>query len=101
MNDLNVAWNKAIRKMWRLHYTTHTNLLGPIGGQQYTFEQIVCRFFKFSERLAKCKNSFLNCLVSNCKINCHSYLKTNLKFIGFKYGALNCDIGAMCSIVVS
>ena len=32
-NDICIEWNKAARRVWRLPYTAHTNMLGPLSGQ--------------------------------------------------------------------
>jgi len=84
MNELFAAWNKAIRKIWRLPYTAHTSVLGPINGQPHISEQLVCRFARFYERLVQRKNDFVN-FMKICMHNGRSHMKRNLNFIYFNY----------------
>ena len=98
INDLYVAWNKSVRKIWGLPYTAHTRLLGPISGQPHISGQIASRFARFYERLCKCKNIFVNFMMRNCLFNKRSYFKCNVKFIYFNHGTqVQIDGASQCA----
>ncbi len=46
-NQLCTAWNKAIRKVWKLPPTAHTCMLGPLNGNLHILDQLVIRFIRF------------------------------------------------------
>ena len=58
--SLCVAWNKALRRVWRLPYMTHTCLLGPLNGQIHIADQLNIRFIKFVNRMVHSCNPIVS-----------------------------------------
>ncbi len=93
-SDICTEWNKAVRKVWRLPYTAHTNMLGPLNGQCHIFEQFVNRFIKFYNRMCHSKNDTVNFLSNVAIQNMQSVTRKNMLFIKWRYNVdiLNCNV---------
>ena len=98
--SLCVAWNKALRRVWRLPYMTHrpTCLLGPLNGQIHIADQLNIRFIRFVNRMLHSRNPIVSFIGKYSAIYGNGFIKKNVLSIKWKY---DCDItmmNKMCSV---
>ena len=81
-----ISWNKSVRNILRLPYTTHTWILGPLLGQPHIHCQLQQRTLRF---LCSIQNNN-NILVSDCwkyaSNNANSPLGYNIAYFRNSYG---------------
>ena len=83
------TWNKAIRKIWKLPNTTHTNLLTSIANQMHVKEQLVCRFAKFVHKMQTCSNPIVYSLLKMSERSVFGSIGKNIAYMKAVYG---CDV---------
>ena len=104
MNDLRVAWRKAIRRLWKLPYTTHCKLLPDIAMQMPIDVSIYKRFSKhFVSGLFHKNKSVSGVFKSSLFYN--SRLSNNFRYIAkhcdmYSWNVFNEPIGAMPEAVI-
>jgi hypothetical protein len=62
LDKLYVAWNKSVRRIFRLPYRTHTNILPAIIGKPHIHRACLVHFTNFSHKLLKSGNPILRSL---------------------------------------
>ena len=88
-----VAWNKAVRRIWRLPYIAHTNILGPLNGQLHISDQFAIRFVKFYKRMLNSKNAIVNFIAHMAHDNRSGFIYKNVTNIKWKYDINMFDTG--------
>ena len=85
MNGLCVAWRAAIKKVWRIPRTTHSDILPFIAGAMppnLCFEK---RTINFVNKLLKSKNKTVNMITGMAIHGSHSVLGQNIKYLTHRY----------------
>ena len=85
MNGLYVAWRIAMRRVWRVPWNTHNNMLPILAGvlpPNLCFDK---RAIHFCNKLLKSKNKTVNMITGMALYGSHSVLGKNLKFLLYKY----------------
>ena len=82
---LYTAWNKAVRRLLRLPFKTHCNLLGPILGIPHIKEQVAHRFLKMYNSMLTSENSYVRNMATRCTYISNSCIGSNVLFL-YKYG---------------
>ena len=85
MNNLYVAWRTAIKKVWRVPWTTHSNILPILAGVMPPNLNFDKRAIKFSNQLLKSKNKTVNMITGMAIHGSHSVLGQNIKYLSYKY----------------
>ncbi len=83
--DICVEWNKAVRKVWRLPYMAHTNILGPLNGQLHISDQFAVRFVKFYMRMVNSKNTLVNFISRMANDNRSGFIYKNINDLKWRY----------------
>ncbi len=86
-NQFSTAWNKAIRKVWRLPPTAHTSMLGPLKWNLHILDQLVICFIRFYNRITYSDNAIVSFIARLAMSNKQSYLRSNILYIKWTYGA--------------
>ena len=81
LSNLVVAWNKAVRKIWKLPYKCHTRFLPQIFNTSHIKSQLFIRFLKFTY---SCLNS-ANSLVSSLSL---FFAHDNTSLLGYNFGSV-------------
>ena len=66
IEDIYVAWQKAIRRIFNLPCNTHRYLLPFVAGSSHIRVNLVNRFNNFFNALMSCDNKIIELLVYNC-----------------------------------
>ena len=101
IKTLLTAWNKAVRRIYKLPGTCHTRLLPHIMGCLSLKEQLICRFAKFVQNMSKCNNSIVVTVLQNSCSNTRSTLGRNIKYIKHHYNTdiLKCNMGTLRNLL--
>ena len=86
-----IAWRKCIRKLFKLNYRTHSQLLPYICEDMPIDVQLHCRFGKFVNTCLISKNDLLRIVSNNAIGNPLSNLSSSLNVICYKY-----DLNKQC-----
>ena len=85
MNELTVAWRLAVKKVWRIPWTTHSRILPILADSMppnLIFEK---RAIRFCNQLIKSKNKTVKTITGMAIHGSHSVLGHNIKYLTFKY----------------
>ena len=91
-NKLKVTWRKALRRLFKLPYRTHCNLLPCITSILPVDVLIDLRFLKHMSTGFKHKNSTVRFLFSMCSTLDMSLMARNFRYICHKYCIKSCDV---------
>ena len=61
-----VNWRNALRRIWRIPYNTHCDMLPLLASQSPIDVQLYCRFVKFYRSLTESENSLVRFLSKFC-----------------------------------
>ena len=84
--DICITWNKCVRRVMAIPYTTHTALLGPIMGCVHISLRFVKRFCKFIDTMYNSSNKIVKYFYLNACYSAQSPIGRNLAMMRFKYG---------------
>ena len=85
MEPLYIAWRKCVRRIFRLPYTTHCNLL-PIIANDLSLEfKLHNRYLNFLDSLCGSKNSCVNLCVKLIGIGSQSIVSNSLSYLCYLY----------------
>jgi hypothetical protein len=86
VNDLCIAWRKALRMIWKVHPMTHCDIIQAISGFEPLLIQLCRRFVKFVKKCLHCDNEVVR-VVSNIALNNPmSALCCNFRDLNYTYG---------------
>ena len=89
IEDIYVAWQKAIRRILNLPYNTHRYLLPFVAGSSHLRVKLVNRFNNFFNALMSSDNKIIELLVYNCHLS-NTPLGLNRKFMNM-YNCYKCN----------
>ena len=89
-----VTWNKSVRKILKLPYTTHTWILGPLLDQSHIHYQLQVRTLRFISLMYNSRNVLITACVKSAINNANSLLGHNIAYFRNNYG-INFSYG-MC-----
>ena len=90
INDIYVAWQKAIRRIFNLPYNTHRYLLPFVAGSSHIRVNLVNRFNNFFKALMSSDNKIIEILVNNCHFS-NAPLGLNRKSMNICYNCYKCN----------
>ena len=85
MYDLYLAWRSSIKKVWRIPWTTHSNMLPLLAGvlpPDLMFEK---RAIGFINKLLKSENKTVQMITGMAIYGTNSVLGKNFKHLSYKY----------------
>ncbi len=85
VGNITIAWNKAVRKIWKLPYDSHRVLLCGLNNGQHFGDYIFKGFCKMYDCMLKSTNSILSFLFSMCENDCRCILAKNVRHICDKW----------------
>ena len=85
MNDLYFAWRKAIRRVWKIPWTTHSNLLPHLAGVLPPELAFAKRSISFIKLLLNSSNKVVKMITGMGLCGPHSFIGQNYKFLYYKY----------------
>ena len=89
IEDIYVAWQKAIRRIFNLPCNTHRYLLPFVAGSSHIRVNLVNRFNNFFNALMSSDNKIIELLVYNCHFS-NTALGLNRKFMNM-YNCYKCN----------
>ena len=85
MNDLYVAWRKAIRRVWKIPWSTHSNLLPHLAGVLPPELSFAKRTISFIKLLLNSNNKVVKMITGMGLCGTHSFIGQNYRFLYYKY----------------
>ena len=85
MNSLYVAWRTAMRKVWRIPWTTHNDFLPMLADVMPPNLMLEKRAITFSHQLLNSNNRTVNMITGMALHGSHSVLGQNMKYLIYKY----------------
>ena len=76
-----VNWRNALRRIWRIPYNTHCDMLPLLASQSPIDIQLYCRFLKFYRSLTESENSLVRFLSKFCTFKHRSTMSNNFNRI--------------------
>ena len=89
IEDIYVAWQKAIRRIFNLQYNTHRYLLPFVAGSSHIRVNLVNRYNNFFNALMSSDNKIIELLVYNCHFS-NTPLGLDTKFMNM-YNCYKCN----------
>ena len=80
-----VQWNKAVRRILKLPYRTHTWLLGPLLNQQHVKIQFQIKILRFVYKMLNNTNNVISCISRLANYSSNTPLGRNMSYLRFKY----------------
>ena len=81
-----ISWNKSVRNILRLPYTTHTWILGPLLGQPHIHCQLQQRTLRFLCSIQNNNNTLVSACWKYANNNANSPLGYNIAYFRNSYG---------------
>ena len=81
-----ICWNKAVRRILNVPYTTHTWMLGPILNQTHISTQLIKRCIRFLFGMASSHNIIVYTCYNNAIGNANTPMGSNIAYFRDKYG---------------
>ena len=85
MNGLYVAWRTALRKVWRIPWTTHNEILPILANVMPPNLSFDKRAINFCNLCLKSSNKTVNMITGMAIHGSHSVLGQNIKYLSYKY----------------
>ena len=85
MNELYVAWRKAIRRVWKIPWSTHSNLLPHLAGVLPPELDFAKRTISFIRLLLNSNNKVVKMITGMGLCGPHSIIGQNYRFLSYKY----------------
>ena len=85
MNDIYVAWRLAIKRVWRIPWTTHSKLLPHITGKMPPELSFSKRAINFLNGLLNSDNKTVKMITGMGLYSNYSFLGKNFRHLSFKY----------------
>ena len=86
INIIYTAWNKAIRRIWRLPIRCHTNLLPFINNSHHIKDGLLIRFAKLYHAMETSNNKLASFFARLGTLTANSEIGRNVHFIFEEYG---------------
>ena len=80
-----IQWNKAVRKLFRLPYRTHTWLLGPLIDQPHISIQLTVKTLRFIDCMLHSSNNIVSHIGNIAKCCANSPVGRNIAYMKYKY----------------
>ena len=85
MNSMCIAWRKSVRRIWKVPYKTHCNLI-PFISNSIPIEVIIHRrFYRFFDNCINSDNGVISYIFNNALMS-NSRLGKNFKYVNHVYG---------------
>ena len=84
--NVGICWNKAVRRIVNVPYTTHTWMLGPILNQTHISTQLIKRCIRFLFGMASSHNIIVYTCYNNAIGNANTPMGSNIAYFRDKYG---------------
>ena len=81
-----ICWNKAVRSIVNVPYTTHTWMLGPILNQTHISTQLIERCIRFLFEMASSLNIIVYTCYKHAVGNANTPKGSNIVYVRDKYG---------------
>ena len=101
INEICIAWNKAVRRIWNLSTRCHTSLLKHIAGQLYIMQQLELRYVKMFVCMLNSANTVVKATAKRSYLLTSGAMGRNNVHISNKYNIpIDCiDLNAVkCAI---
>ena len=85
MNELYVAWRMAMRRVWKIPWTTHSNLLPHLAGVMPPELSFAKRSISFIRLLLNSENKVVRMITGMGLCGPHSFIGQNYRFLSYKY----------------
>ena len=85
MYDLYLAWRSSIKKVWRIPWTTHSNMLPILAGVMPPNLMFEKRAIGFINNLLKSENKAVQMITGMAIYGSNSVLGKNFKYLSYKY----------------
>jgi hypothetical protein len=80
-----IVWNKAVRKLLNVHYSTHTWLLGPIIGRPHIRYQLYVRTLKYLHNALDSSNKLVNSITGSAMKDANSPMGAQFAFFRSRF----------------
>ena len=84
--NVSICWNKAVRRIVNVPYTTHTWMLGPILNQTHISTQLIKRCIRFLFGMASSHNIIVYTCYNNAIGSSQTPMGSNIAYFRDKYG---------------
>ena len=85
LNSLYTAWNIAVRRVWKVPWRTHCNILPHLAGVMSPELNFAKRAISFAKLLSKSNNKVVNMITGMGLYGKHSILGANIRHLKAKY----------------
>ena len=85
MKDLYVAWRMAVRRVWKVPWTTHSNLLPHLAGVMPPELAFAKRTISFIRLLLNSNNQVVRTITGMGLCGSHSIIGQNYRYLSYKY----------------
>ena len=92
MDDVYKAWRMAVRKVWRVPWTTHCDLLPHLAGVMPPQLRFAKNAISFLKLLIKSNNNVVKTVTGMGMYGYHSILGQNAKYLWSKYNLDPCNV---------
>ena len=92
-NDIYKAWRMAVRRLWRVPWRTHCNLLPHLAGVMAPELWFAKRSINFAKLAINSKNHYVKTVSNMAKYGSYSILGGNIRWLQYKY---NLDVKQIC-----
>jgi hypothetical protein len=86
------TWNRSVRKLYGLPYTTHTRFLAEFVHRPHVKTQVLRRFYKLFQNMLQSENKHVCFLANMMKEDARSIMGRNIRVISRIYGI---DLGKL------
>ena len=102
-NKVCTSWNRGVRSVFKLPYTTHRWLLGPLLNQLHINHQLYKRCLRFLYSVQNCCNGIVRECYNNGLYNANTPIGHNIAFFRYKYGKniSSCSLNNCMKLIVS
>jgi hypothetical protein len=86
MDDIYIAWQKGLRRIWKIPYQTHRCLLPFLSSMKsHISVQFIFRFIKLYQSMYHNNNDLVSFVAHQAVHSCHGRLGINMQYIKYKY----------------
>ena len=74
-------YNKCIRRIWRLPFTSHKSIVYSISGHKPMQEVLISRFSKMYSCMCNVDNQVMNFIAKRANSDCTSFIGANVQYV--------------------